>query len=91
MKSSVTEYIIAVFELFEAEVGAFKKSLTKFFITMMMIISALLLFLVAYVFLAIGMYDFYLTQMSSYLAGFATAASLLILGLLILGFLKWHP
>ena len=90
MKSSITEYIIAVFELFEAEVEAFKKSLINLFMTMIMIVTVLFLFLLSFVFLALGIYDFYLTLMISYLAGLATAASIMMLGLLILGFVKWR-
>ena len=90
MKSSLTEYIIAVFELFEAEVSSFKKSLINLFISMIMVVLALFLFLVGFIFLAMGVYDFYLTLMSAYLAGFATAASFMTLGLLILGLIKWR-
>lgn len=90
MKASVTEYIIAVFELFEAEVTSFKKGILNFFIAIAVLIIALFLLFIAFIFVAMGIYEFYATMMQAYQASFATAGSFIAIALLLFGWLKWR-
>lgn len=90
MKTSITEYIIAVFELFEAEVGSFKKGVQRFIISMILLILVAVVLFAATLFVIWGLYDFYDSMMISYLASFATAGSLIVLALLLMSMAKWQ-
>lgn len=89
MKSSITEYIIGIFELFEAEVKSLKKGILNLFISIGFIFVAIFLLFVAFIFIAMGVHDFYATLMLSYQADFATAGTFILLSVLILGAIKW--
>ena len=90
MKSSITEYIIAVFELFEAEVSSFKKGVQRFVMGIIILILVGVILFAATLFVIWGLYDFYASMMLAYQASFATAASLVVLAFLLMGIAKWQ-
>jgi hypothetical protein len=90
MKNSITEYVIAVFELLEAEVSSLNRGITKLITRTILFVMAAFLGFIAFIFLAMGLQDYYLTFMTSYLASFATAGSFILLSFLLLLVVKWR-
>lgn len=90
MNNTITEYIIAVAELIEAELRQFKKSLYKVLIAFFLLSIAAVLALIAFLYVVWGIFSFYQTLMLTYQASFATAGTLLILVALLLMWVKWQ-
>ena len=90
MNGSLTEYIIAVFELFEAELAHFKRSFYRMIIAFILLIIAGFLALIAFLFVVWGIFSFYQTLMQTYVASFATAGTLLLLVSAIVVWVKWR-
>lgn len=90
MKFALTEYIIAVFELLEAELAAFKKGLIGIIIAAVLVVLAGFLALVAFGFLAWGIYAAYLTILATHWAAFATAGTLSAPFFFIIALLSWR-
>lgn len=73
----ISDYIIAIIELFEAEARAAKRSILGLFFSLCLIGIAALLFLAALVFLFYGIYLLLLSWVSALMALFILAAILL--------------
>ena len=90
MKSSLTEYIIAVFELFEAEIKAFRQGIINLIIKIVILCVAMVILIAAVLFLVHGIYNFYLTMMLTYLASFATAGTLFVIAFILISLVRWR-
>ncbi len=86
---SVSEYIIAIFELAEAEGRTLKQEIIKLLISFVLLIIFAFFVLGAYVLFIYGLYAYLTCFMSTYVASFILAGVSLLIAVMLLGLIKW--
>jgi uncharacterized membrane protein YczE len=88
-ETSISEYVIALLELAEAEGRELKKQTLKVGFSLGLMLVAFGLIFTAFGFLIWGLFIFLTTQMSHQLAAFTLAGIIFLVSFIVLGIAKW--
>ncbi len=87
--NSISEYIIAIFELAEAEGRTLKQEMMKLLLSFVLLLVFAFFLITAYLFLMYGLHTYFTSFMSGYAAGFLLSGISLLIALSILVLIKW--
>jgi len=87
---SISQYIIALLDLFEAEGRNFKTQVLKTGILLGLIFLGFSILFIAVLFLMWGVYSFFITVMNPALAGVSVFGMCAVVAVIIFGVVKWQ-
>lgn len=88
--NSISSYIIAIFELIEAEGRELRSAIITIFTSIIFLVLFSLFILSSYALLMFGLYEYLILSFSSYVSAFILSGVTFIIALITLGFVTWR-
>ena len=87
--NSISQYLIAVFELVEAEGRELKSQIISLFSSIAFLILFVFFFIASYALFMFGMYEYLTQTLTSYESAFILSGITFVISFITLGMVKW--